>query len=136
MTVPAATSAPVTAGVIAALETIGPPVGDAARPAGSAPYYVVYGGGLAGLAGSIIRPKEDGTHVVQVTCVGRTRVGAEDLRDRARAVLLDKDLTIVGHAVVWSDLAASPPTRREDDAGAPSLFTAVDVYQLHVTPIA
>lgn len=132
-----APSLPVSDAVIAALAATGRPVGDAEKPDGDAPYHVVYPGGTAGLSGSLLDPNEDGTHVVQVTNVGYDREGAEWARDRARAALLNRDLTITGHAVVWSELVASPPVSRDDDLGeGEARFYAIDLYHLHVTPTA
>lgn len=138
-----ATSSPVTEGVLAALATVIPStrVGDGVKPpspnpppASFYPYLVVYTG-LDLLDGNLLEPKEDGLHRVQVTSIGKDRIGAEWLRDQVREVLLDRDaVTITGHAVTWTELVTSQPIGRDDDV-VPPLFFAVDIFHLFVTPI-
>lgn len=142
MTIVAPTS-PVTDGVLAALRTIGPLIGDAEKPAhhdnepaSMFPYAIVYVG-TPRLDGSLVDPKEDGLHRVQVTCVGRLRDSAEVLRDACRAILCDTTaVDLEDHAVVWTELAGDPPTFREDALGSkPALYTAITVVNLFVTPL-
>ena len=137
-----AVSSPVTEAVIAALETIIPNrVGDGVRPPGPTPapnsfypYAVVYSG-TDRTDGNLLEAQEDGLHRIQVTSVSKDRVGVEWLRDRVRALLLDRDaLTMTDHAVVWTELVTSQPTGRDDDV-TPPLFYAVDIVHLYVTPI-
>lgn len=140
-----AQTAPVTAGVLAALRSItGRPIGDAdkpahhdAEPASMFPYAIVFVGTTA-LDGSLADPKEDGVHRVQVTCVGRLRESAETMRDRCRSILLDlvTAIDIDDHDVVWTELVTDPPTFREDEEGRPATFTAITVVNLCVTPVA
>lgn len=142
-----AETAPVTTAVVAALGSIPNPaggdvhVGDAKAPDGAGPkapldfypYAIVYAG-VVDTAGTLIAPHEDALHRVQVTCVGRDRLGAEWLRDRCREILLDKTaLAIDGAAVVWTESAGEPLVTRDDDI-APSVFSAVIVVNLKVTP--
>lgn len=142
MTAAIAVSSPVTDAVLVALKTLGRPVGDHQRPAGPTqppasffPYYVVYVG-TSRMQGTLVAPKEDGLHRVQVTTVGRVRGGVEVARDEARSLLLDPaSLDIDGHAVVWTELAGGQPIARDDDVSPPLLY-AVDVVNVFVTPIA
>jgi hypothetical protein len=137
-----AISSPVTDAVLTAVRTLGRPVGDAVRPAGPTPaptsfypYAVVYVG-TTRIEGSLVHPKEDGLHRVQITCVGLTRQAAEALRDDVRALLLEVDsLDIDGYVVVWTEHAGSPEVRRDDDT-PPSVFSAVTVVNVFVTPIS
>lgn len=134
-----ATLHPVTVDAIRLVKTLGRPTGDAETPDGPTPppasfypYAVIYAGTVR-MQGSLLDPKEDGLHRVQVTCVGKTRASAESLRDDALALLLDPDAwTIDGHAVVWTEHAGSPNTFRDDDV-KPVLFSAVGVANVMVT---
>lgn len=135
-----ATSSPVTAAVLAALEGLGVDVGDATQPPmpsppprASFPYCVVFTG-ISRLAGDLLHPNEDGLHRIHVKSVGLDRDGAEWLRDRVRPVLLDRELPIDGHAITWSELVTSLPTQR-DDVLSPPRFYANDVFHLFVTPV-
>ena len=134
-----AVSAPVTAGYLAALKDLGFQVGDGERPPGPAkppasfyPYAVLYTG-TARMEGTLVQPHEDGVHRLQVSCVGLDRKGAEYLRDLARAVLLNTDIEIEGHAIVWTELVVSRPIFRDDDV-TPHLFNAVDIVHAYITP--
>jgi len=125
MTVRAHTNA-----VIAALETIGPPVGDAKAPDANPPYYVVYP--LPGqFDGNLADPDEDVMLAYQVTCVGRSREQAEGLADAARTVMAA--LTVTGRNIqrVIPDTAGG--TLRDDD-DQPPVFTVPDRYTVWSTP--
>lgn len=136
-----AVSTPVTDAYLAALRELGRPIGDAVRPAAPNPppssfypYGVLYTG-VVRLEGTLVDPHEDGLHRIQVTSIGRDRVGAEWLRDLVRPVLLDTSVDIDGHAVVWTELVSSVPITRDDDV-SPPLFYAVDVVNALITPTA
>lgn len=132
---------PVTDALLIALRTTGKQIGDAIKPPSPNPpptsfypYAILYVGTPA-LDGNLLNPNEDGIHRAQVTSVAKDRRGAEWMRDRAREVLLDTDLDIEGHVIVWSELESSPPITRDDDV-SPPLFYAVDIFRLYVTPAA
>lgn len=140
-----AESLAVTDAYLAALRAIAHPaggtvqIGDVVKPESPAkpprsfyPYAVLHVG-TSRLDGSLLDPKEDGLHRVQVTCVGLDRRGAEWLRDRAREVLCDPSVSIDDHAVNWTEMLPNPPTFREDDV-SPPVFTAVCVANVYVTP--
>lgn len=143
-----AQSFPVTEAVIDVLRTIENPgggdvqVGDAVKPVSPTPpprsffpYAVVYSG-VTRIQGSLVEPKEDGLHRIQVTSIGLDRGGAEWLRDQVRALLLDvTTLDIDGYTVVWTELVTSLPIARDDDV-TPAQFYAVDVINLFTTPAA
>lgn len=136
-----ATSTPVTDALLVALRAIGRPVGDGVKPSSPNPppvsfypYAVLYSGTVS-MQGTLVDPNEDGVHRAQVTSIGRDRAGAEWMRDQVRTVLLDRTLDIDGHAVVWSELVTSQPTRRDDDV-SPPVFYCVDIVDLLVTPTA
>lgn len=111
------------------------PVGDAQKPDGAtAPYLVVYPGGDPALDGSLADPHADADHTVQITGVGLDRAGAEDVRDLARALLLDRStLSIEDRTVISTELLTGQPVRRDDDV-SPPLFYAVDVIRITTTP--
>lgn len=144
MTVSIAT--PVTEGVISALEAIANPsggyirVGDAAAPPSPKPPpssfypYCVVRSTIITSDGSATDPKEDGLHRVEVTSIGKDRAGAQWLSDRAREILLDPELAIDDHAVVWSTDAGGQGTRPDRDV-TPPVFFAVAVVNLFVTPL-
>jgi hypothetical protein len=136
-----AISSPVTEAALALLRsTTGAPIGDAIRPEAPAkppasfyPYGVLYVG-TTDLRGTLVAPKEDGLHRLQVSCVGRTRAGAESLRDQARETLLDVTAwDIDGYAVASTEHAGSPQIFRDDDV-SPALFNAITVVNVLVTP--
>lgn len=135
-----AVSSPVTEAYLAALELIVPNrVGDGVKPpspsnppASFFPYCVLYVGTTL-MQGTLVNPKEDGLHRVQVTSVGRTRESAEWLRDQVRPVLLDMTLEGVGVSCVWTELVNSQPIQRDDDV-TPALFYVVDVANSLWTP--
>lgn len=143
-----AESSPVVDAVIAAVATISNPaggtiqVGDGMKPpsptpppAAFYPYAIVYGG-VTRTAGTLVDPHEDGLHRIQVTCIGKDRLGVEWLRDRVRDVLLNpNDLDIDGYAATWAESAGDPATFRDDDI-TPPVFVAVTVANLHVTPVS
>lgn len=137
-----AVSSPVTAAVLTALATVIPSsrIGDGVRPAAPTPApasffpYAVVHSGTDRLDGNLLEAQEDGLHRIQITSVGKDRIGAEWLRDRVRLLLLDRaSLTITGHAVVWTELVTSQPILRDDDV-SPPLFYAVDIVHLFVSP--
>lgn len=126
---------PVTDGYLAALRTTGRPVGDARKPDGQPnlyPYGVLYVG-TVDLRGTLVDPKEDGLHRVQVTTVGLTRQSVEALRDAFRAVLHDVNVDIDGYSVVWTEHAGGQDVNRDDDTPQ-TLFYAVDAVNVYVTP--
>lgn len=128
---------PVTDAYLAALEATNRPIGDARKPAGQEhlyPYSILYVG-TPDLRGDLVNPKEDGLHRLQVTTVGLTRQSVEAQRDAARRVLHDRSVEIDGHAVVWTEHAGSPEVTRDDDV-KPPVFTAVEIANVFVTPIA
>lgn len=128
---------PVTTAYLAALRALGRPVGDARKPDGQPnlyPYGVLYVG-TADLRGTLVDPKEDGLHRIQVTTVGTTREGVEDLRDQFRSVLHDVNVDIDGHAVVWTEHVAGQEVARDDDITERTIFYAVDAVNVYVTPI-
>lgn len=136
-----AVSSPVTEAYLTALREIGRPIGDGEIPDGWQagkppvifyPYGVLYVGTTL-MQGSLVDPKEDGLHRLQVTSVGKDRAGTEWLRDRVRPILLDTTVQIDGYAVVWTELVTSQPILRDDDV-TPPLFYAVDVVNALVTP--
>lgn len=128
---------PVTAAYLAALRTTGRPVGDARKPDGQPnlyPYGVLYVG-TVDLRGTLVDPKEDGLHRVQVTTVGMTRASAEALRDDFRRILHDVTVDIDGYSIVWTEHAAGQDVTRDDDV-TPSVFYAVDAVNVYATPTA
>lgn len=130
-----AISTPVTEAYLTALEATGRPIGDAAKPPGQAnlyPYGVLYVGTVL-MQGTLVDPKEDGLHRVQVTSVGITRQSVEYLRDLVRPILLDVSVDIDGYVVVWTELVNSQPVVREDEV-KPVVFSGVDVVNVFVTP--
>lgn len=137
-----AISSPVTDAALALLGSLQWQVGDAARPPGPKPgprsfypYGVLYTGATR-MDGTLLDPKEDALHRVQVTAVGLDRAGAEDYRDNARQLLLDPaNWDIDGFAVVWTELVTSQPVTRDNDVDPP-LFYAIDVINVFVTPVS
>lgn len=130
-----ALSTPVTDAYLAALAATGRPIGDAKKPAGQAnlyPYGILYVG-VVRAEGTLVDPNESGLHRLQLTIVGLTRASVDDLRDLARPILLDRDVDIDGHAVVWSELLPSPSMERDDDV-KPPIFWAAEVVNVLVTP--
>jgi hypothetical protein len=140
-----AISTPVTEGVIAALEAIENPaggyinVGDAIKPPGPAKPprsfypYVVVRTRLIRSEGTLTDPKESALHRIESTSIGLDRVGVEWLDDQVRAALLDPNLAIDDHAVVWSEDAGGQSPRYDDDA-TPPVFFAVAIVNLMVSP--
>lgn len=136
-----AVSSPVTEAYLTALAGIIPAnrVGDGVKPpspepppASFFPYLVLYVGTTL-MQGTLIDPKEDGLHRVQVSSVGRSRESCEWLRDQVRPVLLDMTLTGDGVVCVSTELVTSQPIQRDDDI-APAVFLAVDVINCLWTP--
>lgn len=131
-----ALSSPVTAAYLAALEATGRPIGDAKKPPGQTnlyPYGILYTG-VVRAEGTLVEPNETGLHRLQLTVVGLTREGVDDLRDLARPILLDRDIVIDGYAVVWAELLPSPAIDRDDDV-KPPVFSAAEIVNVLVTPI-
>lgn len=136
-----AVSSPVTEAYLEALTDAGLRIGDGIIPDGwertkvpasMYPYGVLYVGTTL-MQGTLVNPKEDGLHRVQVTSVGRTRESTEWLRDRVRPVLLNMTLEGDGVACVWTELVNSQPVIRDDDV-TPAVFFAVDVANALWTP--
>lgn len=140
-----AVSTPITEAYLSALSDIDHPaggkvkIGDATRPDGPQPgpksfypYGVLYVGTTV-MQGTLVQPREDGLHRVQVTSIGLDRAGAEWLRDQVRPILLDTTVDIDGYAVVYSALVTSMPVTRDTDV-TPHLFYAVDVVNVFATP--
>jgi hypothetical protein len=109
-------------------------VGDGHKPAGDAPYVVLYlidGGGLDGPVGD---PEADLTTVVQATCVGRTQAEAMWVRDRVtrtfRTVPID---TPTGRAVMQVRTATPGGVTRDDDH-QPPLWYCTPRFPITTTP--
>lgn len=132
---------PFTDALLAALKTIGRPIGDSAKPSSPNPpptsfypYANLYVG-TANLDGTLVHPNEDGVHVAQVTSIAKERRGAEWMRHRVREVVLAGDIDLGGYGVVWAELVTGQPVTRDDDVD-PALFYAVDIFHLYVTPVS
>lgn len=140
-----AVSTPVTEGVIGALEAIDNPaggyiqVGDAIKPTSPAKPprsfypYVVVRTRLIRSEGSLTDPKESALYRVEATSIGLDRGGVEWLDDQVRGTLLDPNLAIDDHAVVWSEDAGGQAPRPDYDV-TPLVFFSVAVVNLMVSP--
>lgn len=126
--------------VVAALETIGRPVGLAQAPPGAldnrglpvADYLVVYPIGGGRRNGSLGDPFADAELVYQITAVGRLPDGVRWLTGRIEAALLG--VTVAGRTisqVVPEDLEGVFADR---DVGPPHPFYSTPRYRLRSTP--
>lgn len=122
-----------TLAVIAGLQTIGRPVGDAVRPPGGEPPYMFvtpFGGTRAG---PVDDPDADASLTWQITCVGRDRTGAEWLADQAAEVMQTFPFAISGRAVVRRESLSDQPTQVDRDV-TPPLFYSTPIWRLTTTP--
>lgn len=136
------TSRPHSAGVLAALETTGKPVGDGVAPDGAAPPYTVLydipGGSIDGTMGD---PDADAIWAYQVTSIGATADQARWMADKNTVALsggteLDPVvLAVTGRRVKRNERVGGPGgIRRDDDLGKPILFSHVAIWHVHTTP--
>jgi hypothetical protein len=96
----------------------------------TAPYVVVYSTSGPARRGPVGAPHDDSRLEFQTTCVASSARGAEVLRDRVAAAMLD-GLEVDGRGVtVWTDLEVG--VSRDPDV--PSLFTGVDRWTVWTTP--
>lgn len=104
--------------VIAAIETIGKPVGDADAEGLAAPYFVVYGIPGGRRTGTLENPHEDSDIVYQVTCVGDTREQTEWLVDKATETML-LGFVVAGRSITFVSTDDHPGVRPDRDASPP-----------------
>lgn len=120
-----------TDGVIAKLETLTFPIGDAVAPA-SVPCAVVYDipGGRS--YGTLENPNEDADLVYQVTCVGETREQASWVADKVIDALLP-GFTVADRHIARVTIDSFPSVRR-DESASPHVFIATPRFRVISTP--
>jgi hypothetical protein len=125
--------------VLAALETIGKPVGFAAAPDGAleavrartGPDYMVLYPLNSVRDGSLADPWMDADLVYQVTCVGRLAAGVRWLTDRIEPALAG--VSIAGRAVVQVTPEDGGQVRTDFDL-TPPVFIATPRYRITSVP--
>lgn len=125
--------------VLAALGTVGKPVGFANAPAGALEgvrtgtgpdYYVLYPINTV-RDGTLGDPWKDGELVYQVTCVGRLAKGARWLADRAEPAL--QGVTVAGRTVTQVIPEDGGQVRPDFDV-TPPVFVATPRFRLVSVP--
>lgn len=125
--------------VIAALQTIGKPVGFAAAPPGalsgvqnkSGPdYYLIYPLNTT-RDGSLADPFTQGDLSYQVTCVGRSAAGVRYLVDRAEEAL--RTVTVAGRSIIQFVPEDGGQVRVDFDVDPP-VFLATPRYRFRSVP--
>lgn len=136
-----ATSSPVADAYQSALEEVLPAArigrgvkSHAGKPPADYYPYAVLSVGTTLMSGTLVDPKEDGLHRVQVTCVGRKSESCEQLRDEVRPILLDTSIHIDGYVIVSTEAGSSPPPIRFDNTPEGTVFEAVTIVNVKVTP--
>lgn len=122
-----------TTAFVAALESVGWPVGRATGKGLAAPYFVVYAdpGVMSGPLGDRFA---DLTQTVVLHSFGVLPEQAEDGIRRAREVLLP-GVRVPGRNTLYVTTLASQPVQRDDDADTSDvLYLAVDVYRMRTSP--
>ena len=126
--------------VIAALETIGAPVGFAQAPDGSldedelplVDYIVVFPIGGGRRDGSIADPYSDAEFVYQFTIVGRLPEGVRYLAGQIESALID--VTVAGRKVTRVAPEDLEGVYADRDVGPPHPFYSTPRYRLSTTP--
>lgn len=125
--------------VIAAVATIGKPVGFAAAPAGAlagvqnktGPDYAIVYPLTAGRDGSLGDPYTDADLVYQITCVGRLADGVRWLVDQIEPALLS--VAITGRSVIQITPEDGGQVRPDFDVDPP-VFIATPRFRLSTVP--
>lgn len=138
MTAPAATT-PADAAILARLETLQLPVGDARAPEGASTsndpafrtYVILYPRTVShiGETSTVTNRYSDPILRYQVTSVGVDRLAAKTASDLVCAALLGAPLVVAGRTVVAFMHDGSVPVQR-DEAVTPPLFYVVDYFRL------
>lgn len=126
--------------VIAALETIGKPVGFAAAPTGAlegvqngtGPDYMILWPLNTVRDGNLGDPYPDAELIYQITCVGRLAAGVRWLVDQVEPALLT--VAVAGRAVTQVRPEDDSGVRRDDDV-EPAVFLATPRYRLSTVPV-
>lgn len=125
--------------VIAALETIGKPVGFAAAPEGAleavqdrtGPDYMIAYPISSGRDGSLGDPWADADFHYQITCVGRLADGVRYLAGQLEAALAG--VSITGRSVLQVEVTDDGAVRPDNDV-TPPVFIATPRVRLSTVP--
>lgn len=130
--------APITAAVVAALETTGRPIGrNGAPPTGpdgvSTPYAFVTRTAQT-WTGSWANAAEMASIAYQVTCVGATDDEVEWMYARARDVLADAPVVAGWEFIEWLAPEVDPGVRPDDDDPNERLLFTTPIWRLTAMP--